>query len=39
MQALVGLEGALPVVLLGLSLNFGLIVLATGLFVTRAGGA
>jgi hypothetical protein len=36
MQALVDLEGALPVVLLGLSLNLGLIVLATGLFVTRA---
>ena len=36
MQALVDLEGALPVVFLGLSLNLGLIVLATGLFVTRA---
>jgi hypothetical protein len=36
MQALVDLEGALPVVLLGLSLNFGLIVLAMGQFVTRA---
>jgi hypothetical protein len=36
MQALVDLQGALPVVLLGLSLNLGLIVLTTGLFVTRA---
>jgi hypothetical protein len=35
MQALVDLEGALPVVFLGLSLNLGLFVLATGLFVTR----
>jgi hypothetical protein len=36
MQALVDLEGALPVVFLGLSLNLALIVLATGLFATRA---
>ena len=35
-QALIDFQGPLPVVFLGLSLNLGLIVLAMGLFITRA---
>ena len=35
-QALIDFAGPLPIVFLGLSLNLGLIVLAIGLFITRA---
>src|SRR3982751_1706765 len=35
MQALIDLQGPLPVVFVGLSLNLGLIVMAVGLFITR----
>lgn len=36
MQALIDFEGPLPAVFLGLSLNLGLVVMATGLFIGRA---